>query len=87
MVQKIGNNQKSDQGWKISGKYDIFTVEEKRISFIGNSVKRSLGMTPRQREIDSIRSNESKMRITRKIEKEKYTCQILVEKYVKGSYM
>ena len=39
MVQKIGKNQKSDQGWEIRGKYYILKVEEKLVAFIGNSKK------------------------------------------------
>ena len=42
MVQKIGNNQKSYQGWEICGKYGILTVEEKLVALIGNKIKRSL---------------------------------------------
>ena len=34
MVQKIGNNQKTDQSWENSEKDDILTVEEKRIALI-----------------------------------------------------
>ena len=43
MVQKIWKNQKSDQSWEISEKYDILTVEEKSIALIGNKTKISLG--------------------------------------------
>ena len=42
MVQKIRNIQKSDQGWEITNKDDILTVEEKQISHIGNRTKKSL---------------------------------------------
>ena len=45
MVQKIRNNQESYQGWELSGKYEIFTVEEKRLSLIINRKKRVLEMT------------------------------------------
>ena len=50
MVQKIRKNQNSDQGWKISEKDNILTVEEKRKSLIGNKKKRSLEMNPGQRK-------------------------------------
>ena len=30
MFQEIGKNQKSDQDWEISEKYDIVTVEEEK---------------------------------------------------------
>ena len=39
MVQKIGKNHKSDQGWEISEKYDILIGEEIRISPLGNDTK------------------------------------------------
>ena len=50
MVQNIGRNQKMIKVGKTSEKYDILTVEEKLISVIGNKTKRSLEMTPGQRE-------------------------------------
>ena len=42
MVQKIGNNNKSDQGWEVSGKYYIITDKEKWISLIDNNNKTSI---------------------------------------------
>ena len=59
MVWKYGKNQRSDQGGKISEKYDISTVEEKRIALIVNNAKISLGTTPGQREVETKRLKES----------------------------
>ena len=72
MVQNINNNQKSDKGWEISGKYDILTVEEELIPLIGKSTKIRLEMTLKQREIEMRRFNVSKVHIKKQIEKEKY---------------
>ena len=49
LVQKIGKNQKSDQGWEIIGKYDILTVGERKIALIGNKTKRIFEITPWKR--------------------------------------
>ena len=40
MVLKMGNNQKIDQGWEISGKDDILTVKGRQVFFIGNRIKK-----------------------------------------------
>ena len=37
---------------KMSGKYDILTVEEKIIPLIGKTTKISLGTNPRKRELE-----------------------------------
>ena len=42
MVYTNGKNKKNDQGWKMSEKYYILTVEEKRIPLIGNKTKKAL---------------------------------------------
>ena len=56
---------------KINEKHDILTVEEKRIPFIGNKTKRSLETNPKKRELEAIRLKASKIRIKKRIEKEK----------------
>ena len=43
-------------------------------------------MTPRQRELEAKRFKASKMWIKKQIEIYKNSCQILVGKYVEGSY-
>ena len=48
MVKKLGITKKVIKVGKISGKSDILTVEDKRISLIVNKTKISLGMTPIQ---------------------------------------
>ena len=48
VVQKLGRTKKVIKVGKISGKYDILTVEEKWITLIWNRKKRSLEMTPEQ---------------------------------------
>ena len=50
-VKTIGRPRKVINVGKSSGKYDILTVEEKRISLIGNNTKINLGMNPREREL------------------------------------
>ena len=52
MVQKLIRTKKGIKVWKISGKYDILTVEENRISLIVNKTKTSLEMNIKQREIE-----------------------------------
>ena len=49
--KKLGRTKKGIKVGIISGKDDILTVEEKRVSFVGNKTKRSLEITPRQREL------------------------------------
>ena len=71
---------------KVSDKYDIWTVEEKWIPLIGNKTKRSLEITPGQRELDTIRFKASNTRIKKQIEKEKYLLSDIGGKYVKGFY-
>ena len=56
---------------KVSDKDDILTVEEKRIPFIGNKTKRILETNPKKRELEAIRLKASKIRIKKRIEKEK----------------
>ena len=46
MVQKFVRTKKSDQGWKISGKDDIYTFEEQQVDLIGNNTKIIFEMTP-----------------------------------------
>ena len=67
--KKLGRTKKVIKVGKIGDKYDIFTVEEKRIVLIGNRTKRILEMTSRQRELDEIRLKTYKMRFRRQIEK------------------
>ena len=69
MVQKI--EKKKIKLGKISEKYCILKLEEKRIAFIGNKEKRSFVMTTKQRYIEARRLNESKIQIIKRIEKEK----------------
>ena len=63
---KIGKNQKSYQGWEISDKCDILTVE--KITLIRNKTKISLEVTSGKREIEEIQLKESRMRTKKKIE-------------------
>ena len=46
MVQKLGRSKKVIKVGKISGKYYILIVEEKRVTFIGKKAERSLEITP-----------------------------------------
>ena len=78
--------KKGDQGWEISKKYNILTVEEKQVALIRNRIKISLERNPVQRELKKICLKAPKMRIMKRTEKENNYCQILVEKYVEGSY-
>ena len=48
---------------KISGKYEILTVEEKRVSLIGNKTKISLEMNPWKIELEVRRLKAPKMMI------------------------
>ena len=52
---QLGRTKKVIKVEKISEKYDILTVEEKLIPFIGKNTKRRLEMTPRQIELESRR--------------------------------
>ena len=45
----FGNNKKIIKVEKISGKYDILTVEEKRVALIVNNAKISLEINPQKR--------------------------------------
>ena len=54
MVKKFGRTKKVIKVGKISEKDEMLTVEEKRISLIGNKTKRILEMTPEQRELATI---------------------------------
>ena len=65
-----------------SGKDYILTVEEKRVSLIGNSKKISPEMTPYQRELEERQLKESKMWIKKRIEKEKKLLSYIGEKYM-----
>ena len=47
---------------KVSDKYDILTVEKKRITLIVNKTKMSLEMTIRQRKLEQRRLKVSKIR-------------------------
>ena len=38
MVQKIGKNQKSDQGWEINVNDNILPVIDKRVYLIGTKI-------------------------------------------------
>ena len=53
-VIKVGN---------ISKKEDILRFEDKSISVIGDKTKRSLGMTPDQRQLEESRLKASNMQI------------------------
>ena len=55
MVQKIGKNQNISQGWLISEKNDILTVEGIQIDLIGNITKRSLEVNPWKIELEARR--------------------------------
>ena len=71
---------------KISEKYDILTVEEKRIDLIRNNTRRSLlngskANRVRVEKVEGVKDTDSE----KKMKKEKH-CQILVEKYVECSY-
>ena len=70
---------------KISEKCDILTVEEKRMALIGNKTKRSLEMTPGQRELETRWLKASSMSIKKLIEKI-YIVRYWWGKYVEGSY-
>ena len=70
MVQKLGI-KKSDQGWKISGKYDILKIEEKQIARIENKTKRGLEMNPYKRQLEAIWLKADNMCIKKLIKKEK----------------
>ena len=56
---------------KISSKYDIFTVQDKKQALEGNKTKITLEMTPWEREIKARRLKVYKMRMKKYIEKEK----------------
>ena len=49
----------------------MLTIEEKRISLIGNKTKRILETTSRQRESEERRLKDSKILIRKRIEKRK----------------
>ena len=65
----MGRNQKVIKVVKISGKYDILTVEEKEVVLIEDTKKIILEMTPRKRELEAIWLKASKMQIKERIEK------------------
>ena len=71
IIQKIGKTLKINQGWEIIEKNDILIAEDKLISFIVDKTKRILYMNPRQIQLDAGRLKTSKMRIKKRIEKEK----------------
>ena len=79
----MGRTKKIIKVGKISGKDDILTVEEKRISLIGHKKKISLEITPEKIGSEARRLKASKMRIKKLIE---FVFQILVETYAEGSY-
>ena len=86
MVQKLVRTRKVVKVGKISGKYDILIVEEKRVSLIVNKTKIILEMTTWERDIYARRLKSSKMRIKKRIEKENSYFHILVGKYFEASY-
>ena len=69
-----------------SCKYDILTVEEKRVALIVDDTKISLEMTPYQRELEERCLRASKMWIKKLIEEDNNYCQILMGKYVEDYY-
>ena len=71
MVQKMGVTKKLIKFEKMSGKYDILTVEENRISIIVKKTKLSLAINLKQREIEARQSKVSKMKIKKRIDIEK----------------
>ena len=68
---KIGKNKKIAQGWEIGAKDDILTVQERKISHIGNKTKRSLEMTPWKIEVEAQQLKATKMHMKELIEKGK----------------
>ena len=84
--KKLGRIKKVIKFEKVSGKEDILTIEEIQVDPIVNKTKRNLAMTPRQIELEKRRLKATKIWIKKKSEKEKEFCQILIEKYVEGSY-
>ena len=67
----FGNNKKIIKVEKISGKYDILTVEEKRVTLIGNNKKRSIEITPWKRVTESIRLKTARLHINKRTKIEK----------------
>ena len=63
MVQNLGRTKKVIKVGKVSGKYEILTVEENQISLIGNNTKRILEMNPKEIDVEVRRLKASKMRI------------------------
>ena len=85
-IKKLGRTQELTHAGEISVKYDILTFKEKWIAFIGCRIKRKLEIIPRQRELEVIWLKASKTGIKKQIENKKNYFQILVGKYVEGSY-
>ena len=54
---------------KVFSKYDILTVEEKRVALVGNKTNISLETNPWKRELYARQLKKSKMRIKKIIEK------------------
>ena len=69
MVQNLVKTKKVIKVGKISGKYYILSVEERKISLIVNNTERSLEMTPLKGELMTRRLNVPKIRIKKQIEK------------------
>ena len=59
----LGGTKKVIKVGKISEKGNTLTVEGKRISLIGNGMKRILEMTPRQRQLEVRKLKSSKIQI------------------------
>ena len=71
MVQKIGRNKKDLKVGKISTKYGILTVQEKKVAHDINKIKIILEMNPWKIEVEARRLKESNMSIDKQMEKEK----------------
>ena len=69
MVPKIGENKNSPQGWKISAKDDILTVQQKQIARRVNKTKIILEINLQQIEIEARRLKAENMQTKKRIEK------------------
>ena len=72
----MGGTKKFLKVGEICDKYDISTVQDKRVSLIGNKTQRSLEMTPRQRYLEAIWSKAARTRIKKLIKKKRLLSDI-----------